>query len=33
MKAALLLPFTQVTVPTVDVKAGKIVADIPEGLE
>lgn len=33
MKAALLLPFTRVTVPTVDVKAGKIVADIPEGLE
>lgn len=33
MKAALLLPFTLALVPTVDVKAGKIVADIPEGLE
>lgn len=33
MKDALLLPFTQALVPTVDIKAGKIVADIPEGLE
>ncbi|AWB47502.1 16S rRNA processing protein RimM [Gemmobacter aquarius] len=33
MKTALLLPFTQALVPTVDIKAGKIVADIPEGLE
>lgn len=33
LKAALLLPFTMAIVPTVDVKAGKIVVDIPEGLE
>lgn len=32
-KAALLLPFTLANVPTVDIKAGRIVADIPEGLE
>lgn len=33
MKTPLLLPFTLALVPTVDIKAGKIVADIPEGLE
>ncbi len=33
LKAPLLLPFTLAMVPTVDVTAGKIVADIPEGLE
>lgn len=32
-KAALLLPFTLANVPTVDLSAGKVVADIPEGLE
>ena len=32
-KSALLLPFTLANVPTVDLKAGRIVADIPEGLE
>lgn len=32
-KAPLLLPFTLANVPTVDLAAGKIVADIPEGLE
>ncbi len=33
LKAPLLLPFTLAIVPTVDLKAGRIVADIPEGLE
>jgi 16S rRNA processing protein RimM len=33
MKAALLLPFTRAVVPTVDLAAGRIVADLPEGLE
>lgn len=32
-KHALLLPFTLASVPTVDIKAGRIVADLPEGLE
>lgn len=32
-KSPLLLPFTLALVPTVDLTAGKIVADIPEGLE
>lgn len=30
--ATVLLPFTQAVVPTVDLKAGKIVADPPDGL-
>ena len=29
----LLLPFTRAVVPTVDVKAGRIVVDLPEGLD
>ncbi|HEX9857138.1 MAG TPA: ribosome maturation factor RimM, partial [Paracoccaceae bacterium] len=33
MKSALLLPFTRAVVPTVDLAAGRIVADLPEGLE
>lgn len=33
MKAALLLPFTLANVPTVDLKAGKVIADLPEGLD
>lgn len=32
-KSALLLPFTLANVPTVDLKAGKVVVDLPEGLE
>lgn len=32
-KTALLLPFTLAIVPTVDLAAGRIIADIPEGLE
>lgn len=32
-KSAILLPFTLANVPTVDLKAGRIVADIPEGLD
>lgn len=32
MKATVLLPFTQRAVPTVDLAAGRIVADPPEGL-
>ena len=32
-KNALLVPFTVASVPTVDIKAGRIVADLPEGLE
>lgn len=33
MKSALLLPFTLAAVPTVDLKAGRIVVDLPEGLD
>jgi len=32
LKEAAMLPFTLVNVPTVDIKAGKIIADPPEGL-
>lgn len=32
-KAALLLPFTLAAVPTVNLAAGRIVVDMPEGLE
>ncbi len=32
-KNALLVPFTLASVPTVDLKSGRIVADLPEGLE
>jgi 16S rRNA processing protein RimM len=32
-KSALLLPFTKVNVPTVDLAAGLLIADVPEGLE
>ena len=32
LKATVLLPFTQQAVPTVDLSAGRIVADPPEGL-
>jgi 16S rRNA processing protein RimM len=31
--ASILLPFTMATVPTVDLKAGRIVVDLPEGLD
>lgn len=31
-KSAALLPFTRAIVPTVDLAAGRIIADIPEGL-
>ncbi|NUB44804.1 16S rRNA processing protein RimM [Fertoebacter nigrum] len=33
MKDSLLLPFTRAIVPTVDLAAGRIVADLPEGLD
>lgn len=33
MKVTLLVPFTMAVVPTVDVKAGRIVVDPPEGLD
>lgn len=33
MKAALLVPFTLAVVPTVDLAAGRIVVDMPDGLE
>lgn len=33
MKSALLLPFTLAAVPTVDLRAGRIVVDLPEGLD
>ena len=33
MKSALLVPFTLAVVPTVDLAAGRIVVDMPEGLE
>lgn len=32
LKATLLLPFTRAVVPTVDLTAGRIIADPPEGL-
>lgn len=32
MKAAILLPFTRAVVPTVDLAAARMIADIPEGL-
>lgn len=32
LKAQVLLPFTKAVVPTVDLSAGRIVADLPEGL-
>lgn len=32
LKEAALLPFTMANVPTVDLKAGKIIADPPEGM-
>ncbi len=32
-KAALMLPFTLAAVPTVDLGAGRIVVDLPEGLD
>lgn len=32
-RASLMLPFTRAVVPTVDLAAGRIVADPPEGLE
>lgn len=32
-KGPLLLPFTKAAVPTVDLATGRIVADLPEGLE
>ena len=31
-KQPILLPFTQAAVPTVDIAAGRIIADLPEGL-
>ena len=33
LKESLLLPFTRAAVPTVDLKAGRIVVDLPEGLD
>ncbi len=33
LKQTLLLPFTRAAVPTVDLKAGRIVVDLPEGLD
>jgi 16S rRNA processing protein RimM len=33
VKSALLIPFTLAVVPTVDLKAGRVIADLPEGLE
>ncbi len=32
LKEAVMLPFTLVNIPTVDIKAGKIIADPPEGM-
>lgn len=32
-KSALLLPFTKETVPTIDIAAGRVIADVPEGLD
>jgi 16S rRNA processing protein RimM len=31
-KPAILLPFTRAIIPTVDLKAGRMIADMPEGL-
>lgn len=33
LRQTLLIPFTRAAVPTVDLKAGRIVADLPEGLD
>ena len=33
LKTALLLPFTRAIIPTVDLAARRIVADLPEGLD
>ena len=33
LKQTLLLPFTKAVVPTVDLAAGRLVADLPEGLD
>ena len=33
MKTALLLPFTRAIIPTVDMAARRVVADLPEGLD
>jgi len=33
MKSPLLVPFTMAVVPTVDLAAGRVVVDMPEGLE
>lgn len=33
LKTALLLPFTLAAVPTVDLSAGRVVIDLPEGLD
>ena len=33
LKASLLLPFTLAAVPTVDLSAGRVVIDLPEGLD
>jgi 16S rRNA processing protein RimM len=33
LKTSLLLPFTIASVPTVDLAAGRIVVDLPEGLD
>ncbi len=32
-KSALLLPFTKINVPNVDLAAGRLIADLPEGLD
>jgi len=32
-KSALLLPFTKVTFPTVDLASGRLIVDLPEGLD
>ena len=32
-KTALMLPFTLAAVPTVDLAAGRVVVDLPEGLD
>ncbi|MFC2970381.1 ribosome maturation factor RimM [Acidimangrovimonas pyrenivorans] len=32
LKAPILLPFTREVIPTVDIAAGRIIADVPEGL-
>ena len=33
LKQTLLLPFTRAVVPTIDLAAGRLVADLPEGLD